>query len=325
MNKKLVWTICAVNILLVAFLTYRVTLRPASPVRFSSSVDSAEASSTDWAARSREARESLLAVPADADAGDRRQRIAEHPRLGSTQWSEEAGETLRVFLETVDSTSGPLERMQLREIVFDRFGGAPQAVDGLAAHAEGVLSGAETAAERRGGLILLFRLLLNEPSAEEARPAALDHLPSRLRAHAEDHSTLLPTLVEGWGILQDRGLDTTADEIFQPEEIRPFLEDPSTDRELFLQALANASRIVPDWGSEHYRPWLADPDPRIRRQAWNELLRTADAETLDWLAEWRPADPDLDLRRLRALMALKDKWLTAETDPGEDEPASPLD
>ncbi len=314
MNKTVVWIICCVNVLLVVFLAFRVLDDSPSPVRLAPAGDSVPPSPAEIDSASRAVRESLSEA-LSSGAGDLARLGARHPRLDASGWTDETRRTFELLLATVPSVSDPLHRMALRETVFDRFGGAPAAAAVLASHATDVLDDRSAPiAERRDVLVLLFRLLLRYPQNPDV-PQSIRRIPSLLADRASD-PVLLPTLVEGWGVLRARGMADRAARIFSVEDILALLDPPTENSGAFLRALALADQVAPDWGADAFRPWLEHTNTRIRDEAWRQFTRTADASSLSWLEEWRPADPDIDLLRLRALRTIAARLAKQEETDG---------
>ena len=310
MDKRIVWLICGVNILLVVFLMVRAFDRPA-PVRLQVPGSPATGTEVDWSERLSRVRDEVAAARETANPVEWARIFSGLPRLSDGQWSEQAAGTAAFFLETVATLPEPLERIAAREMVFARLGAAPAAVGLLADEALAVASSAAAGpAERRSALILLFRLLLLHPAAAD-RPPALAAIAPRLAGFTGD-SAQLPILIGGWVALKNAGMDARADELFDGNDLRPLLEDDSEDPETTAAILPGARWIVPDWEPARFRAWLDHPDPRIRQPAWKEFLERADTSSLTWLEDWSPDDPDLDVRRLRAIQTLRNRSETTD-------------
>jgi len=310
-GRTWVFVICGLNILLVAFLMFRVFRSPESPKQiFPGQAVPSESMDESPEAASRRVREEAEIARSSEEQVEWVRVFSRHPPVASGQWTEESAQTLTVFLEILPEISDPLARLEAREMLFARFSGAPEAVEALIRNAEEVLDSAETSpAEKRSALVLLFRTLLQFPP-EEDRPDSLDEISQVLQVTTSDLA-LRPILIEGWGVLRANGFDDSADSLFPAEKLRSLLESSGTDTDSLFQALRLAETLVPDWGSEHYRQWLDHEDSRIAGESWRQFQRTADASTLAWLEEWRPANPDLDLRRLKLIRILDQEQSSA--------------
>lgn len=313
MNKRIVWLICGVNILLVVFLMVRAFDRP-EPAPLFSSKPKAEEPPVDWSARLGRVRDEAVAAREPGTPVDWPRIFSGFPRLGDGQWSEEAAATTAFLLETLATIPEPLDRIAAREVLFARLGDAPDAAGLLAGEALAVASSATTGpAERRSALVLLFRLLLRYPAGED-RPAALAGIATRVAGFTTEPAQL-PVLIEGWVALKNAGLDAPADELFAATDLRALLEEDSASRETIAAILRGASWIAPDWEAMRFRRWLDHPDPRVRQPAWNEFVERADPSSLGWLDEWVPDNPDIDLLRLRAIRTLRNRSEGPDREP----------
>lgn len=310
-GRTLVLVICGLNVLLVGFLMWRVYAppKPSNPLIREQVQTPPE--TVDQA--SQRVRESIRnSGAADEDHPGWVRLFAQHPRVGPDQWSDEIAQTLDVFLETVGEIPDPLARINAREVVFDRFSLPPPALPSLLDHATDVVDSPDAGpAAKRSAIILLFRLLLQNPP-EEGRSSSIPDILLVLKSASSDPA-FRPILIEGWGVLRARGFEEDAGTLFSVEDLRRILENPQEDPESFLQALVLAETVAPEWEASHYQPWLDHDNPRIAAEAWKQLQRTADASTVEWLGQWNPSDPTLDLRRLQALRNIDQRLSREET------------
>ncbi|MBC2603085.1 hypothetical protein [Puniceicoccus vermicola] len=295
MNRWLVWTICGINVLLVAFLGWRILgkERRSRPVPIQTRQEEHSVEALEDASES--VRVDLLAGNSDKNT-DWLGILSRHPAVSSEIWSANFDETLQAIQESIVESPSPLARLRAREIVFNRFGMVPEVAPVLLQEWSRTVQDEQlSSAERRSALVLLVKLILNR--SEGLSKTGFVSFSNALSTASEEPG-LLPVVVEGWGVLQRRGRSDVALRTFSAEDIQNHYVASPRAAALDLQYLKVFDLIHPSAGWRDYRDWLGSKFPAVRQEAARQIQRTGTADTILWLRSESYEDPDQELIRL---------------------------